>query len=186
MTQIKNLGRVGKQEWLETALELLKKGGIDAVRVERLAARLDVAKSGFYYHFRDLGDLRDSLLDHWIELDHEPQRALQEASGLGPAEQLALIADVVDQVDLALYDVAIRQWARIDPKVRRIWRAENKKRLKVVRHLFSQLGFSGHDLDMRTHLFVAYHLSEREVFPNLKKADRRELRSRRLKFLVQT
>ena len=58
--------RVKKSDWLNLALEVLEEGGIQAVRVEILAARLKVAKSGFYYHFRDREELYEKMLDHWL------------------------------------------------------------------------------------------------------------------------
>lgn len=39
--------RLGTQEWLAAALEELATGGIDAVRIERLAAQLKVTKGSF-------------------------------------------------------------------------------------------------------------------------------------------
>ena len=52
--------RVTKAEWLATALCELERGGIEAVKVERLSVILSVAKSGFYWHFRDRTDLYQS------------------------------------------------------------------------------------------------------------------------------
>ena len=57
--------RVSKSDWLETALEFLRREGIDAVRVEALARKLGVAKSGFYWHFREHRQLMQEMLDYW-------------------------------------------------------------------------------------------------------------------------
>ncbi|WP_055672528.1 TetR/AcrR family transcriptional regulator [Roseibium alexandrii] len=184
MKQNKPIGRVSKQDWLEAALELFKHAGIDAVRVERLANSLGVSKSGFYYHFRDLADLQRALLRHWIELDHKPQKRVSDVPDLSAEEKLAIMADVVDQADLSACDKAIRDWAHRDPKVRRLWRAEMKERVDSVRALFAELGFAGDELEMRTLLFVGYHVSEREMFPDVKNTARANMRRLRLKFLL--
>lgn len=57
--------RVSKAQWLAKALEELEDGGITAVRVERLAKALSVAKSGFYWHFDGLNDLHRHMLECW-------------------------------------------------------------------------------------------------------------------------
>ncbi|WP_170481777.1 TetR/AcrR family transcriptional regulator [Ruegeria arenilitoris] len=176
--------RVSKQDWLNAALDLLRAGGIEAVRVERLADKLNVAKSGFYYHFRDRTDLHKALLDYWLQLDGTPflrERRFAEAS---PVEKLAIVADVVDQADLSRYDNAIRQWARQDPKVRRVWRKEMNKRLEHIRGLFRAIGFEGEQLEMRVRTFVAYQVGERELFSELSAKERFRLRSIRLTLLV--
>ncbi|MDJ0858743.1 MAG: TetR family transcriptional regulator [Dinoroseobacter sp.] len=191
MTQIKEIRpegkkRVRKQDWLDAALDLLRSGGIDAVRVERLAATLGVAKSGFYYHFKDRSALHAALLQHWVDLDHAPMNALRRHPGATPAEQLRIIAEVVDRADLSRYDFAVRQWARRDLKARRIWRAEMNKRIGLIRDTLAQLGFEGDALEMRTRLFTAYHVSERDLFADLTTADRARLRELRLNLLLDT
>ncbi|CUH47608.1 TetR/AcrR family transcriptional regulator [Ruegeria atlantica] len=190
MTQIKGGKTVGKkrfskQDWLDSALDLLRTGGIEAVRVERIADKLGVAKSGFYYHFRDRADLHKALLDHWVQLDGVPFLEERRFSEATPVEKLAMVADVVDSADLSRYDNAIRQWARQDPKVRRVWRKEMNKRLEHIRGLFRNVGFEGDQLEMRVRTFVAYQVSERELFSELSAKDRSRIRKLRLELLVK-
>ncbi len=177
--------RVKKSDWLKTALDALETGGIESVRVERLAASLGVSKSGFYYHFADRDDLLENLLQHWLVLDGTPlirERMMENAT---PLQRLEIISDVVDKEQLGRYDVAIRQWARQDPNVRRIWRGEMKKRLAHIRGLFKALGFDGDDLEMRTRTFVGYQISEQEVFSDLSMKARESLRRARLALLTR-
>lgn len=183
-TPAKSKNRVSKQDWLDAALDLLRASGIEAVRVERIADKLEVSKGGFYYHFRDREDLHDRLLDHWLRLDDTPllnEQSLNEAS---PLERLEIICETVDRADLGRYDFAIRQWARQDKRVSRIWRKEMSKRLSHIVNLFSELGFKGEELEMRARLFVAYQVSERNLFPDLSAKERTRLRRLRLKLLV--
>ena len=56
---------VSKSQWIEEALHVLKSDGIDGVRIGRLATRLGIARSGFYWHFTDHRDLLDHLLEYW-------------------------------------------------------------------------------------------------------------------------
>ncbi|MEP4805284.1 MAG: TetR/AcrR family transcriptional regulator [Hyphomicrobiales bacterium] len=189
MTQIKGGKTVGKkrfskQDWLDSALDLLRTGGIEAVRVERIADKLGVAKSGFYYHFRDRAGLQKALLDHWVQLDGAPFLEERQFSEASPVEKLAIVADVVDSADLSRYDNAIRQWAHQDAKVRRVWRKEMNKRLEHIRGLFRSIGFEGEQLEMRVRTFVAYQVSERELFSELSAKNRSKLRSLRLKLLI--
>ena len=50
---------------MSAGLDALRKGGVAAVRVERLAGDVGVTKGSFYHHFRDRGALLDALLDYW-------------------------------------------------------------------------------------------------------------------------
>ena len=189
MTQIKPVRlkqtrRISKQDWLNAGLDLLQSGGIEAVRVERLAAQVGVAKSGFYYHFRDRADFHAAILDHWVALDRAPLVAIEQISDASPDEKLRRVAEVVDRNNLSRYDFAVRLWAQQDARVRRVWGAGMKKRIGNIRNLFEELGFKGDALEMRTRIFVAYHVTERDLFPDLSARERRQLREERLKFLL--
>ena len=45
--------KLDRADWIHAGFAMLAAGGIDAVRVERLAAVLKVTKGSFYWHFRD-------------------------------------------------------------------------------------------------------------------------------------
>ncbi|MEP5088551.1 MAG: helix-turn-helix domain-containing protein, partial [Paracoccaceae bacterium] len=167
------------------ALDALEEGGIHAVRIEHLAARLGVAKSGFYYHFQDQYDLQEKLLDHWLMLDGTPFFRERMASDVPPEERLRIVSEIVDKAGLSRYDTAIRQWSRQDPKVRCVWRKEMRKRLDHTRDLFAALGFEGDDLEMRTRTYVAYQVSDREIFGDLSAKERKRLRELRIALLTQ-
>ncbi len=190
MTQIKSGGkerktRVSKSDWLNMALTALKEGGIEAVRVERLAARLGVAKSGFYYHFQDRADLSQQMLDYWLALDGSPLLQERMSRSATPQERLHIIIEAIEDADLSRIDAAIRQWGRQDLKVRRIWRKEMNKRMDHIRGIFTQLGFEGDDLEMRVRTFVGYHVSEHELFDDLTKKEQTLLKDLRIRLLTK-
>ncbi len=66
LTKIKK-ANVSKQDWLLVALEALATSGVESVRVERLAKQLGVAKSSFYWHFKNRHTLLMELLRYWEE-----------------------------------------------------------------------------------------------------------------------
>jgi AcrR family transcriptional regulator len=41
---------VSKNQWLAKALEALESGGVDGVKIEKLARALGISRSGFYWH----------------------------------------------------------------------------------------------------------------------------------------
>ena len=88
------MGRVKKarkSDWIEAALLLLQREGVEAVRVEALARRLRVSKSGFYWHFKDRRDLLTQLVDYWaheytgVAADNQELQTLGDR-GLGGRE----------------------------------------------------------------------------------------------------
>jgi AcrR family transcriptional regulator len=62
-----NRPRSTVQDWVEVGYDLLGEGGPDAVRVDVIARRLGVARSGFYHRFASRRALWDAINERWLE-----------------------------------------------------------------------------------------------------------------------
>lgn len=51
--------------WLDAAYDLLVEGGVEAVKVMPLAARLGLSRTSFYWHFADREALLSGLVARW-------------------------------------------------------------------------------------------------------------------------
>ena len=148
---------VSKREWLEKALEILEKYGIEDVKIDRLAKELGVARSGFYYHFKDRDDLLAHILDFWEQNFTKIISADSSIQKIPPAERLLLSITMVRDHHLSRYDLAMKSWARKDAQVSQRYDKVIQLRLGFVRALFEELGFSGDELETRTRLVVCYY-----------------------------
>ena len=131
---------LGQEDWIIAGLAALAEGGVDAVRVERLAKRLGASKGSFYWHFADRPALLEAMLAFW---EREGTTALidQVAAVADPAERLRRIARealelLTRGVDVARSETAMRGWAAQDPEVgRRFARVEAQRLDHLVREL---------------------------------------------------
>jgi AcrR family transcriptional regulator len=177
--------RVSKGEWLDTALDILTQEGIEGVRIEKLADRLGISKSGFYWHFRDRDDLYRQLLEAW---EHEMTGVITENPeiNLGPAvKRLENIMKIISDYELNEAEASIFVWSQRDERVREVMDRVNKERLGFLRGLFEELGFEGDELDMRTQLFAVYAANEYSFLHHLPKSKRNRLLKRRIRLLTQ-
>jgi AcrR family transcriptional regulator len=136
-----------RQDWVLAALAALADGGVDAVRVERLAKVLDVSKGSFYWHFADRADLLSAILDLW---DRDFTRQLIEnAAGLPTARQRleALAREALDTtmmgVDVARAEAAVHAWAAQDAKAAERMRATEEVRVAHLKKELSTIGLPG-------------------------------------------
>jgi AcrR family transcriptional regulator len=136
---------LGREDWLRAARLALLRGGVDAVRVERLSRDLNVTKGSFYWHFKDREELLELLLREWEEelvFDIIPR--LQGRRGRDALRLLARL--MIKRVPLGEHgelpsDAAVLTWAAVSPEVaQRVNRAE-KKRIKALQGV---LGSSRH------------------------------------------
>jgi AcrR family transcriptional regulator len=180
----RRVGRVSKDQWLAVALEELEKGGIEAVRIERLAKILCVARSGFYWHFKDRRDLYWHLLDYWF---HEYTEVVTSNPLLlvgAPKARLERISKMIQEHNLGKYDLAFRSWAKYDDAAHEAVKRVTKVRLDFLRHIFNEMGFEGDELEMRAMLFVCYHTWESATFNELSPRKIARLRKLRLALLT--
>lgn len=109
---------LSRKDWVLAALAALADGGVDAVKVDRLAKALSVTRGSFYWHFTDRADLLQSLLDLWE--DELTGQIIVNAAGLPtPAERIRAVArESLDRmshgVDTARAEGALRFWASHD------------------------------------------------------------------------
>ena len=177
--------RVSKNQWLEMGLELLEREGIGAVRVDRLARELGTSRSGFYWHFKDRSELYRDMLEYWAHEDTEVVANNPELQHGSPKGRLRKTMEMILEHDLTRYDLAIRGWAKTDPKVAKAFKHGYRLRHEFIGARFAEMGFEGADLEMRTRLLVTYESWEVHGFPFHSKKSMRELIPLRLELLTR-
>jgi AcrR family transcriptional regulator len=185
MPNVTKRTRVSRDDWLKAGLEVLAEKGVDAVKIDQLARRLGVAKTGFYWHFENRRALLDALLEFWereyIDVVRENVRIME----LPPYERLQAVNEMVDDNWLVEYDLAIAHWALQDEDAARALEASYESRMDFVRQAFRELGFTGDDLEMRTRLFVCYVSSAPQMFGEQLTARDKRIRRQRNRLLIQ-
>ena len=177
--------RVSKADWLAQALDILQSDGIEGVRVERLARELGVAKSGFYWHFSDRDALLKEMLRHWSDEFTESVLVSPKTCEGSASDRLFNVMEMVEEQELARYDLAVRAWAEHDRSAQRTLRRVYRRRLGFLTELFKELGFRGQELEMRARLFTVYHSWQQTFDHKGSRAKRLALRKLRHKLLIK-
>jgi len=119
---------------MKAARLALLRGGVGAVRAEKLARDLHVTKGSFYWHFKDVSDVLDSLLLEWEEetatlfnraLEHpDPHQGLR---GLLEEVQRGVM---LSERGEAPSDAAIFAWAAVSAPVAKVVNRVEKQRIQ--------------------------------------------------------
>ena len=181
-TTVDKSKRMGRENWLAAALEVLKSEGIAKVSVVRIARDLGVTSGSFYWHFKDRNDLLRSLLDFWVR--SQTEAILEKVDQGTPSERLLKLMETLTLGEQARYEVAVRAWAGFDNMAAEVVRDTDKRRIEWVRSIFVELGFSGIEAEMRARLFVYYQLAEPMVLWRAPKSKRREILELRHRLLT--
>jgi hypothetical protein len=102
-----------------------------------------------------------------------------------PAERIKKTAYAVLDYNLTKYDLQLRGWAKEDPIVAKEVNRVFNLRFEFLKKAFSELGFKGEDLEMRTRLFICYHSWEQITFWHDSKRKLRKMIDSRIRLLTQ-
>jgi AcrR family transcriptional regulator len=131
---------VTRQDWVDLALETLRKEGHAGLRAVPLAEKLGVTRGSFYWHFKDVGDLHDAVLQMWKETATDDLIARSSGEG-DPRERLRRLIVRVFSAPPNL-ERAVQAWAVDDPRAAKAAAAVNENRLEHLNRLFLETGLS--------------------------------------------
>jgi AcrR family transcriptional regulator len=139
--------RFGPQDWIVSALAALAEGGIEAVRIEKLARRLNTSKGSFYWHFTDRPALLTAVLDFW-EAEGTSLVIHSADTVEHPAERMRAVVDAAllptDQgIDVARTEAALRAWAAEEPVVAQRIARVDERRLAYLAETLTLIGYDG-------------------------------------------
>lgn len=134
--------RLRADDWAEAALTAIAEGGLAAVAVEKLAARLGTTKGSFYWHFANREALVRAALHRWEHQHTEAIIALVDQTP-DPADRLRRLFTLVTEDSRARaenrIEVALVASAA-DPVVAATLGRITERRVGYVADLFAEIG----------------------------------------------
>ncbi|MEU7058303.1 TetR/AcrR family transcriptional regulator [Streptomyces sp. NPDC046197] len=132
--------RLSAQDWADAALTAIGEGGLAAVAVEPLAARLGTTKGSFYWHFANREALIEAALARWEQTNTEAIITAVDRQE-GPERRLRhLFAEVTRAAEEDPLEVALLATAA-HPQVAPVLRRVTDRRIAYVAQLFTDLGY---------------------------------------------
>lgn len=162
VAQSKNT-RLTRRDWIQAALEAIAEGGIAAVAVEPLAARLGATKGSFYWHFANRDALLRAALAQWEE--QTTTVVISEIRGAPdqPIDRLRrLIAVVIPMGERDAVGPALIANAR-HPVVGPVLTRVTEARIGVIVELLRDLGFDPDEARMRALLAYSAYLGHAQL-----------------------
>ena len=137
--------------WLNAAQDLLLESGVDAVKIQLLAKRLNLSRTSFYWFFKDHQELLDALVKRWREKNtgNLVKQATAYAETL--VEAVLNVNDLWFDPELfdSKFEFAIRSWALQSPNILAEVQEADQIRLSAIRDLYKKFGFDEMSSDVR-------------------------------------
>ena len=155
--------RLTREDWITAALASIADGGLAAVGVEPLAARLGATKGSFYWHFENRDALLEAAIRRWEKETTTDVVAEIAIARDAPASQFRrLVAGVIeraeqDQVGPAL--LANAAHPAVAPALERVTTA----RLDLIALVLRRLGFPAAEARRRALLAYSAYLGHGQL-----------------------
>lgn len=132
-----------RNDWLTLAIRTLVEDGIDEVKIQVMARKLDVSRSSFYWFFKSLQDLHDQLLQNWLQNNTNPiiERANRPAATINRAILNVFECWADERLFDPKLDMAVRLWARRQPSVREVVDEADRQRLEAITAMYRRYGY---------------------------------------------
>jgi AcrR family transcriptional regulator len=155
---------LSRDDWARAALEAIGEGGVPAVNIDRLAARLDATRGSFYWHFRDRDELIGEALELWMRESTADRLPALEAID-DPLERLGALRRAVYEQPADAAELML-SCAGDDPAVAPVFARVTNQRMKALRRIFTDLGFTDTEATDRAWLAYAFYLGHHQLCRN--------------------
>ncbi len=178
--------RVGKDAWVEAARDALIQGGLEAVKVDRIAKTIGAKRTGFYWHFESREQLLTALVDHWQDASTKAYAGFVASGNRNGEAGLETIINLWrDDKDFdPLFDAAMRDWARVSADVAKVVKQVDRRRIEALQLMFSDLGYDKEESLVRARIAFMHQVGYYTMGFKESAKRRRELAPLYLKVLL--
>jgi AcrR family transcriptional regulator len=147
---------LGRDAWLKAAKYALIHEGIGGVEIGKLARKLRATRGGFYWFFTSRKQLLDNLLSDWVQTNTAAFESIVRDRAANDAAVFRTLCEMwINESGYdPQWDAAIREWARISPRVATVVRRTDDARIEIIRRMFHGIGYEEPEAFIRAR--VAY------------------------------
>ena len=164
--------KMSKEEWLFKALEFLSKEARGIIQIDKITKALGVTKGSFYWHFKNRDDfIKNLIIYHDDTFVHSVVPYIDGLEG-DAQERFSQFVSMLIRHNLGRYNDLLVLLAISEPKFSSLIKKSYKARIEIVSSFFSEMGFQGEELEMRTRTFVIFMSNESAFIVKQTKKDR--------------
>lgn len=162
--------RLTRNDWILAGFRALTKGGPETLKAEPLARGLEVSKGSFYWHFKNVDDLKHAMIAHWRESATAEIIAEITRTEQAPRAALSrLLALSVTPRDAPFggpaAEAAIRDWGRFEPFIADAVTEVDQQRVQFVTGLMAQYGLPEAEAAQKARLLYAALIGLEALLP---------------------
>jgi AcrR family transcriptional regulator len=183
----KKLPKLSREKWLEMAITTMADKCKFKFNLDSLLSAMPVTKGSFYNHFKNRGDFLQALVEYWER--HETKSVIESLKGLPESmsaeDRLWELTQTIHDLDLDRYELLIRTLEFEHLETHAAIKKVDRRRIDTVRDLFSEMGFSGAELEARTRVYVTAISQENTILDKIPEDEQEDFRKARHEFFTR-
>jgi AcrR family transcriptional regulator len=175
--------RGSRELWLSAAYESLVQSGVDAVRIQPLAKKVNLARTSFYWFFKDREELLAALIELWREKNTGNLLKQINAYAESIAEAILNVFDCWLDANLfdSQFEFAMRSWALQSTAVADAIAIADASRIAALTGMFVRHGLDAVVADVRARTIYLTQIG----YISMKTAESAAERLRRIPYYVE-
>ena len=152
-----------KQDWINLGYRLFSEQGIKGIVVEKMAKKLKVNKSSFYWHFKTKKDFVTEIVSYWVSESTNQIISLtnSEKSGKEKFNKLIELSFKKDPfLDLNFF---LKRYALKNKKIQSIIDKIDNQRIEYTKNILTEMGFTENEAKIKALLFYKYLIGYHEM-----------------------
>lgn len=160
-----------KEDWISLGYKLFSENGINGIVVEKMALKLKVNKSSFYWHFKTKKDFLNEIISFWNTTDTKNIITKVESKPLGKEKFETLIEIAFKKEPYLDFIFFLKRYALKDKKIQTLIDKIDNQRIDYTINILIEMGFSEREAIIKATLFYKYLIGYHEMI-RYKKQDK--------------
>jgi len=152
-----------KQDWIVLGYKLFSEQGILGIVVEKMATKLKVNKSSFYWHFKTKKDFVNEIISFWVSVNTNEIISITENKKSGKEKFEKLIELSFKKEPYLDFIFFLKRYALKNKNVQSIVDKIDNQRIEYTKNIFIEMGFSSNEAEMKSNLFYKYLIGYHEM-----------------------
>ncbi len=150
-----------KNDWINLGFQLFSEKGISGIVIEKMAEKLKVNKSSFYWHFKTKKEFTRQLIDFWMSIETEQIISLSNSKNSAIQKFKALITLAYKKMPNQDFIFYLKRYAQKKKEIQGIIDKVDLQRIGFIERLLNEMGYSEQDAKIKSSLLykhlIGYH-----------------------------
>ncbi len=152
-----------KQNWIFLGYKLFSEQGISGIVVEKMAKKLGVNKSSFYWYFKTKKDFVNEIISYWVSTNTNQIILITDSEKSGKERFEKLIELSFTKGHFLDFNFFLKRYALKNQKIQSIIDKIDNQRISYTKNILTDMNFSAIEAETKSILLYKYLIGYHEM-----------------------